>query len=128
MGLMDDWRQVVLDLHEQGLSRTEITAQVPMSSVYVSKIVDSAGRSFADTSRTADATQGRIAKRTKDRVAQAEQLIPLAEQAFAAGNVPGFLALSDTIHKLLGFGTVEALRATEKDPDWIARVMGLPHS
>lgn len=128
MSLKDDWRDHVLDLHELGMNRREITEQVPISSAYVSRIVAEAGRFFAGRGQTARATQGRISKRTKDRAAQAEQLIPLAEQAFAAGNVAGFLALSDAIHKLLGFTVEQGLRWSEKDPDWIAKVMGLPHS
>lgn len=51
-------------------------------------------------------------------------MIPLAEQAFAAGDVAGFLVLSDTIHKLLGFGPVEALMGLEKDDQWIAKLLG----
>lgn len=129
MGLMGDWREVVLDLHEQGQSRAEITAQVPISSAYVSRIVTEAGRSFGGADRTADATQGRIAKRYEARRAEAMRLLPLAEQAFAAGNTAVALQLYDTIHQLLGFTVEEALWNMERDPNWIVRAMGgLPHT
>lgn len=126
MSLKDDWREVVLDLHEQGLPRYEITELVPISSAYVSQIVAEAGRSFAETDLGARATQGRIAKRARGRVAKATRLIPLAEQAFDAGDVDGFLVLCRRIDKLLGFGPVESIRGTEKDPQWIAKMTGLP--
>lgn len=67
MSLKDDWRVHVLDLHDQGLNRAQITEQVPMSSAYVSQIVAEAGRAFAGSGRTANATQGGIVKRTKLR-------------------------------------------------------------
>ncbi len=126
MSLKDDWREHVLDLHSLGLNRREITEQVPMSSAYVSQIVAEDGRTFAGGGQTADATEGRLAKRAKDRIARVERLIPLAEQAFAAGNVAGALVLCQAIDDLVGFGPAEALRGTEKDPDWIAKAMGLP--
>ncbi len=126
MSLKDDWREHVLDQHALGMNRREITEQVPMSSAYVSQIVAEAGRTFTGGGQTARATQGRIAKCTKVRAAQAERLISLAEQAFAAGAVAGALVLYQAIDDLVGFGPAEALRGTEKDPQWIAKAMGLP--
>jgi len=128
MSLMDDWSNVVLDLHESGQSRAEITAQVPISSAYVSRIVTEAGRSFAGTSQSEHARACRITKQYEARRDKAMRLLTLAEQAFASGNTARGLALSDTIDELLGFGPMDALLGLEKDPNWIARAMGLPHT
>lgn len=128
MGLMDDWRDAVLDLHEQGQSRAEITEQVPISSAYVSRIVTGAGRSFGGTSQSENATQGRIAKQYEARRDKAIRLLPLAEEAFAAGNTAGAIVYCQTIDELLGFGPMEALLGLEKDPNWINTAMGLPRT
>lgn len=125
---MDDWSDVVLDLHEQGQSRAEITAQVPVSAWSVSKIVTEAGRSFAGTSQSENARARRITKQYEARRDKAMRLLPLAEEAFAAGNTAGAIVLCQTIDELLGFGPMEALLGLEKDPNWINTAMGLPRT
>lgn len=69
---VDSCRERVLELHGQGLSRAQITERVPVSAWSVSKIVASAGRSFADTSRTANATQERLKRLAEKRLCIAE--------------------------------------------------------
>ena len=123
MPLKDEWRDEVLRLHESGLSRDGITAEVPISSAYVSQIVAEAGRTFPGTGQSARATQGRIAKRARARIAQAERLIPLAEQALAAGDAAGASPICVAIERLLGLSPVDVLL---HDAEWIARAIGQP--
>lgn len=98
MSLRDDWCEVVLDFHEQGLSRAEITGQVPMSSAYVSQIVAEAGRSFPEQTETA--TQARIVKQAERRLAEAEVLADLMARALAANRPDDAASFSAALSKL----------------------------
>lgn len=122
MSLLDDHREQVLELHSLGLTRSAITAQMPISTQSVSRIVAQAGRTFAGAQQTRAATQGRIRKCTQAGIAKLDSL--MSEYHQADPNGAAARGLLKTIDRLAGFGPAEMLLGIEKDDQWIAKRLG----
>ena len=98
MPLRDEWRERVLELHAEGLNRRQITAQVPISSAYVSQIVAEVGRTFPGTDQVAPAT--RIVKQEERRLAEAEVVVDMMARALDVGQRDVAAGASAALSKL----------------------------